>query len=246
MDRSHASGLDHAHRAVGEITFSSPPHPVGSPRWSFPPPSQWPGDDLIAIGGDLEPASLINAYRAGIFPMMLDLPETMVEVPRSVLAWWSPDPRGILPLDELRVAKSLRQSARRYQVSVDTCFGEVIRRCADPARERAWITDEFVDAYTRLHRLGWAHSVEVFDRQGQLVGGLYGIRINGFFAGESMFHLQRDASKVALVSLVSMMREHDMKLLDVQWQTDHLRSLGAVEVTRRQYLDLLADALATA
>ena len=214
----------------------SRPEPIGLTRWAFPPPSAWPEGDLIAVGGDLEPATLITAYRAGIFPMV-------VEAPESVLAWWSPDPHGILPLDQLRVTRSLRQSAKRYDVRVDTCFGDVIRRCADPSRDKAWITEEFVEAYTRLHRLGWAHSVEVFDREGQLAGGLYGVRINGLFAGESMFHAKRDASKVALMGLVRLMRETGMQLLDVQWQTEHLKSLGAVEVGRAEYLALLADAL---
>jgi leucyl/phenylalanyl-tRNA--protein transferase len=214
----------------------SRPEPVGTTRWAFPPSSRWPEDDLLAIGGDLVPATLIAAYRAGIFPMV-------VETPESVLAWWSPDPHGILPLDGLRVTRSLRQSAKRYDVRVDTCFGDVIRRCADPTRDRAWITDEFINAYTTLHQLGWAHSVEVFDQQGQLAGGLYGVRIHGLFAGESMFHVQRDASKVALMGLVQLMRETDMTLLDVQWQTEHLGSLGAVEVSRGEYLGLLEEAL---
>ena len=214
----------------------SRPEPVGTTRWAFPPPSAWPEGDLIAIGGDLEPATLITAYSAGIFPML-------VETPESVLAWWSPDPHGILPLDNLHVTRSLRQSAKRYEVRVDTCFGDVIRRCADPSRDKAWITEEFVNAYTKLHQLRWAHSVEVFDREGQLAGGLYGVRINGLFAGESMFHAQRDASKVALMALVRLMRETGMTLLDVQWHTEHLGALGATEVGRRQYLALLADAL---
>lgn len=214
----------------------SRPEPPGTTRWAFPSSSAWPDGDLIAIGGDLEPATLIAAYRAGIFPMV-------VGTPGSVLAWWSPDPRGILPLDNLRVTRSLRKSAKRYDVRVDTCFGHVIRRCADPSRDKAWITEGFVDAYTKLHQLGWAHSVEVFNREGQLAGGLYGVRINGLFAGESMFHAQRDASKVALLALVQLMRETGMSLLDVQWHTGHLGSLGAIEVGRAQYLSLLADAL---
>jgi leucyl/phenylalanyl-tRNA--protein transferase len=217
----------------------SRPEPVGTTRWAFPPPSAWPDGDLIAIGGDLEPATLITAYRAGIFPMV-------VEAPESVLAWWSPDPHGILPLDNFRVTRSLRQSAKRYEVRVDTCFGDVIRGCADPSRDKAWISDDFVRAYTKLHQLGWAHSVEVFDQRGQLAGGLYGVRINGLFAGESMFHAQRDASKVALMALIGLMRESRMTLLDVQWHTDHLGSLGAVEIGRRQYLGLLADAVGRA
>src|SRR5438477_2820286 len=205
----------------------SPPEPVGTTRWAFPPPSAWPDGDLIAVGGDLEPATLITAYRAGIFPMV-------VETPESVLAWWSPDPHGILPLENFRVSRSLRQSAKRYEVRVDTCFGDVIRRCADPSREKAWINEDFVDAYTKLHQLGWAHSVEAFDREGQLVGGLYGVRINGLFAGESMFHAKRDASKVALMALVQLMRETGLTLLDVQWNTEHLGSLGATEVGRQE------------
>ena len=164
-------------------------------------------------GGDLEPTTLIHAYRQGIFPMEARaLP--------GVLAWWSPNLRGILPLDRLRVTRSMKQSARRFEIR----------------------TQPFIDAYTRLHELGWAHSVEVFDRDG-LAGGLYGVRINGLFAGESMFHTRRDASKVALMALVQLMRDAGMTLLDVQWRTDHLESLGAVEVSRDQYLTLLADAL---
>ncbi|HVH27395.1 MAG TPA: leucyl/phenylalanyl-tRNA--protein transferase [Vicinamibacterales bacterium] len=216
----------------------SPPQPVGSTRWAFPPSPVWPEEDLVAVGGDLEPATLIAAYRQGIFPMVLDVPD-------PIIGWWSPNPRGVIPLDGLRVSHSLRQSAKRFEVRVDTCFGDVIRACANPARESAWITGEFIEAYATLHALGWAHSVEVFDRQGRLAGGLYGVRVNGLFAGESMFHVQRDASKVALMSLVSLMRETGMTLLDAQWQTDHLASLGAVEVGRRQYLALLDKALRT-
>ena len=214
----------------------SRPEPVGTTRWAFPPSAAWADGDLIAVGGDLEPATLITAYSAGIFPMV-------VEAPESVLAWWSPDPHGILPLDNLRVTQSLRRSAKRYDVRVDTCFGDVIRRCADPSRDKAWITEDFVNAYTTLHQLGWAHSIEVFDRKGQLAGGLYGVRINGLFAGESMFHAQRDASKVALMALVQLMRETGMTLLDVQWHTEHLGSLGATEVGRQEYLALLDNAL---
>ncbi len=196
----------------------------------------WPDEDLIIAGGDLEPATLLSAYRQGIFPMEARaLP--------GVLAWWSPNPRGILPLDRLRITRSMRQSARRYEVRTDTRFIDVMRACADPSREDGWITAPFIDAYTRLHELGWAHSVEVFDDEG-LAGGLYGVRLNGLFAGESMFHARRDASKVALMALVQLMRDAGMTLLDVQWCTDHLESLGAVEVSRGQYLSLLAGALA--
>jgi leucyl/phenylalanyl-tRNA--protein transferase len=215
------------------------PQPVGPSRWSFPPPAQWPDDDVIAMGGDLEPATLIAAYRSGIFPMSLEsLP--------GVIVWWSPDPRGILPLDKLRVTRSMRQSAKRFDVRIDTRFVDVISACSDPSRESGWITEEFIAAYTTLHELGWAHSVEVFDRDGRLAGGLYGVRVNGVFAGESMFYLQRDASKVALMALVELMRQTGMTLLDVQWQTKHLESLGAIEIARERYLALLAEALESA
>ena len=212
------------------------PDPVPPTRWAFPAPADWPDDDVIAMGGDLEPSTLVAAYRLGVFPMSL-------EALKDVIVWWSPNPRGVLPLDTLRVTRTMRQSARRFEIRVDTCFADVIRACSDPARESGWITEEFIDAYTTLHRLGWAHSVEAFDRDGHLAGGLYGVRVDGLFAGESMFYAQRDASKVALMALVDLMRESGMTLLDVQWQTKHLESLGAVEISRHEYLARLDRAL---
>ena len=217
--------------------WSSQPQPVGTNRWAFPPSSDWPDDDLLFAGGDLEPATLVAAYRRGIFPMVIQLPEI------PIVGWWSPDRRGILPLDGFRVTRSMRQSAKRFEIRIDTCFDRVIRACADPSREKAWITAEFIDAFERLHELAWAHSVEVFDRAGQLAGGLYGVRIAGLFAGESMFHWQRDASKVALMALVDLMRASGMTLLDAQWRTPHLESLGAIEISRAEYLRRLAEAV---
>jgi leucyl/phenylalanyl-tRNA--protein transferase len=214
------------------------PRPVGDSHWSIPPSDSWPDDDLVAVGADLEPATLLGAYRRGLFPMGLS--------GTSLVGWWSPEPRGILPLDGLRVTRSMRQSARRYEVRVDTCFADVMRGCADPARKGGWINGEFIRAYTALHDLGWAHSVEVFAKDGMLAGGLYGVRVNGLFAGESMFHRGRDASKVALMALVDLMRASGMTLLDVQWCTDHLASLGAIEVSRAAYLDRLRASLGTA
>jgi leucyl/phenylalanyl-tRNA--protein transferase len=161
---------------------------------------------------------------------------------RSVLAWWSPDPRAILPLDGLRVSRSLRRSRRDYDVRIDTAFDEVIDACADPSRPGGWIDDEIRDAYSRLHRLGWAHSVEAW-RDGELAGGLYGVAIGGLFAGESMFHRATDASKVALIGLVDHLRSIGAVLLDVQWLTPHLESLGAVEIPRDEYLRRLARAV---
>jgi leucyl/phenylalanyl-tRNA--protein transferase len=188
------------------------------------------------LGADLEPSTVIDAYGRGLFPMG-------VSELGDRLGWWSPDPRGILPLDGLRVTRSMRQSAKRYEIRVDTCFTRVMRACADPSRGSSWITEEFIDGYTRLHELGWAHSVEVFNRRGELVGGLYGVRINGYFSGESMFHIERDASKVALMALVDLMRSSGMTLLDVQWWSEHLGSLGAIAILRRAYLVRLDAAL---
>jgi len=214
-----------------------------------PPPSPWrfptdpaeiaaaAGDgELVAAGADLEPGTLLDAYRAGMFPMPLS---------RGRIGWWSPDPRGVIPLDGLRVSRSLRRSASRYEVRVDTTFDRVVEACADPARSGAWIDPAIRRAYGRLHGLGWAHSVEAWDDAG-LAGGLYGVAIGGLFAGESMFHHRRDASKVALVGLVERLRAGGGLLLDVQWATEHLRSLGAVEVPRVDYHRLLATAVAAA
>jgi leucyl/phenylalanyl-tRNA--protein transferase len=219
------------------VTWTTEPQRVGDSRWRFPAAEEWPEQDLVAGGADLEPATLLDAYRRGLFPM------AVTEL-AGVLGWWSPDPRGVLPLGALRITRSLRQSMKRYDVRVDTCFLDVIRGCADPSRDDGWITGQFVDAYMRLHELGWAHSVEVFDRSGTLAGGLYGVRIHRFFAGESMFHRQRDASKVALVALVSLMENSGMSLLDTQWRTDHLASLGAIAIPRAEYLAQLIEAVA--
>jgi len=217
--------------------WTTRPQSVGGTQWRFPPADAFLEGDLVAVGGDLEPTTIINAYRRSMFPMK-------VTALRDILAWWSPDPRGILPLDRLRVTRSMRQSAKRYKVRVDTCFEDVIRACGDPSRDDGWIDEEFIAAYTRLYELGWAHSVEVFDRDGQLTGGLYGVRIDGLFAGESMFHRGRDASKVALMALVDLMRTSGMSLLDVQWCNAHLASLGAIAIPRPEYLARLLDAVA--
>ena len=224
----------------GRVTlWHATPTPVGDTPWGFPPVSECPDDDLVAAGADLAPSTLISAYRQGLFPMPLQLPPQSL----GVLGWWSPDPRGILPLDGLRVTRSMRQSAKRFDVRVDTAFTEVMRGCASTEREGAWIDEAFIDAYTMLHTLGWAHSVEAFNRDGQLAGGLYGVRVGRLFAGESMFHRQRDASKAAVMALVDLMRADGVTLLDVQWQTDHLASLGVVEIPRKTYLRRLRAAV---
>lgn len=211
--------------------------PVEPPpcRWLLPDPREAePGANVVGVGADLEPATLLAAYRSGLFPMHLDDGE---------IGWWSPDPRGVLPLDSFRETRSMRQASRRFRVTFDEAFDEVIECCGDRPEGERWINDDIRHAFARLHDLGWAHSVEVW-RGELLVGGLYGVEIGGLFAGESMFHRERDASKVALMALVARLREcGGRRLLDVQWATEHLASLGAVEIPRAEYLDALADAL---
>lgn len=214
--------------------MTSPIEPPPSP-WRFPAVDAADEHGLVCVGGDLHPGALLEAYRHGLFPMPLG--------PRR-LGWWSPDPRGVVPLDGLRVTRSMRRSGRRYEVRLDSAFTEVVEACGDPRRPHGWITNRFVEAYTNLHRLGWTHSVEAYSPDGRLAGGLYGVAVGGFFAGESMFSREVDASKVALVALVDLLRAGGFRLLDVQWLTPHLASLGAVGVPRAQYLQLLADALA--
>ncbi|MFN8096743.1 MAG: leucyl/phenylalanyl-tRNA--protein transferase [Dermatophilaceae bacterium] len=192
--------------------------------------------DLIAVGADLEPGTILAAYRSGIFPMGLD------EAPG--MGWWSPVRRGILPPGALRVSRSLRKSARRYRITVDRDFRAVLDGCARSGRGGDWISAEIAAAYVRLHTLGWVHSVEVWDAAGELVGGLYGVSIGALFAGESMFHRATDASKVALVGLLDVLGPSGDHLLDVQWQTRHLASLGVVEISRSDYLARLPAALA--
>jgi leucyl/phenylalanyl-tRNA--protein transferase len=211
-----------------------------------PPPSRFdfgsaelePGEDLVAVGADLQPGTLLAAYRHGLFPMGIG------DRGAPPVGWWSPDPRGVLPLDGLRVSSSLRRSCRSFEVRVDTAFADVVQACAEPSRSGAWITDDVVRSYGRLHELGWAHSIECWV-DGELAGGLYGVAIGGLFAGESMFHRHRDASKVALVALVDLLRADGNagRLVDVQWRTDHLATLGVVDVPRPDYLRALAAAL---
>jgi leucyl/phenylalanyl-tRNA---protein transferase len=213
-----------------------PIEPAPSP-WVFPN-QELSAQDLVAFGADLEPGTLLTAYRTGVFPMPLTEDAT--------IGWFSPVDRAVLPLDGLRVSRSMRQSARRYDVSVDTRFAEVVSGCADPSRDGRWIDPPMIEAYVRLHELGWAHSVEVWAPDGALAGGLYGVAIGGLFCGESMFHRCRDASKVALMHLVYLLRRdrNPDRLLDVQWATPHLASLGVVEVGRSAYLRMLGRALA--
>lgn len=221
--------------------------PVEPPvsRWRFDDadgPRADPDDDLVALGADLEPGTILAAYRHGLFPMPLGASSPLA---RDPMGWWSPVRRGVLSLDDLVVSRSLRRSARDFEVRVDTAFTEVVEACADPRRPHGWIDRRIRRAYGRLHELGWAHSVETW-RDGELVGGLYGLGIGGLFAGESMFHRASDASKVALVGLVELLSDDRAadRLVDVQWVTPHLASLGVREIGRPDYLALLPQLLA--
>ncbi|MBM3676979.1 MAG: leucyl/phenylalanyl-tRNA--protein transferase [Actinobacteria bacterium] len=211
-----------------------PTEPAATPWKLEPAPDDHP-HDLWALGADLAPGTLLAGYRLGLFPMPV----------QDELGWWSPRDRGIVELDAFRPSRSLRRSRNRYEIRFDTAFEEVMRCCADPRRPHGWIDEPFVAAYSGLHRLGWAHSIEAWDEDG-LAGGLYGVGIGGLFAAESKFHRRTDASKVALAALVDRMRstpDAGRRMLDVQWLTPHLASLGAVAISRADYLVRLSDAL---
>lgn len=196
----------------------------------------WP-EGLVAVGGSLAPEVLLSAYRRGIFPWS--------SAPQ--ITWWCPDPRAIFELEGWTAPRSVVKSARRagWTFTHDRDFSGVMRACAaaTPARPETWISESFIASYTELHRLGYAHSVEVWEG-GDLVGGLYGVSIGGFFGGESMFHRRTDASKAALAHLVAHLRQRGFSLLDAQVPNPHLMRLGAVTISRRQYLARLRRALA--
>lgn len=209
----------------------------------FGPPESWPAQDLIALSDDFDADLVAEAYRAGVFPMPLSGTGF-----RARMGWWSPMRRGVLPLDSLRITRSLRQSIKRYRTTVDAAFADVLLGCADPRRDFGWIDEDIVAVYTELHERGIVHSVEAWTRDGLLAGGLYGLSLGGLFAGESMFHnpaIGRDASKVALVALAEFLAADGVtdRIIDVQWQTAHLASLGAIEIDREEYLMLLDEAL---
>jgi len=201
-------------------------------RWAFPPAEDAPTRAPLGIGADLEPGTLLTAYRAGIFPWPDDA---------GRLLWWSPDPRAVMPLDGFHESRSLARARRRFVLTRNRAFADVMRGCGS-THGPTWITPGMLNAYVRLHELGWAHSIEVW-RGGELVGGVYGVAVGGLFAAESMFHRARDASKVALGALVAHLRDRAFGLLDVQLLTPHLASLGAIEVAREAYLAGLAAVL---
>ena len=192
-------------------------------------------DGLVGVGGDLNPVTLIRAYSEGVFPWFND---------DDPILWWSPDPRGVIPLESLHVSRSLARTIRsgKFMVTYDQAFVDVMRGCASRPNEGTWITESMISSYCELHAIGHAHSVETwFD--GQLVGGIYGITIGGLFAGESMFHRVTDASKVAVVKLVERLKEAGYILFDVQIENAHTASLGATSIPRAKYLTRLRDAV---
>jgi leucyl/phenylalanyl-tRNA--protein transferase len=198
------------------------------------PPDDHP-DDLWGVGADLAPGTLLAAYRLGLFPMPV----------RDTIGWFSPARRGVVPLEPFTPSRTLRRARRAFEIRFDTAFAQVVEGCARPGDPASWIDGRIARAYGTLHELGWAHSVEAWD-DGGLAGGLYGVAIGGLFAAESMFHRRTDASKAAFVGLVELLRgagDADRRLLDVQWLTPHLDSLGAVEVTRAEYRRRLSNAL---
>lgn len=210
----------------------------------FGPPESWPSQDLIAFSDEFDLPMTLAAYCSGAFPMPLH--EASFE---ARMGWWSPMRRGVIELGDLRVTRSLVKSARRYTTTIDVAFDEVLARCADSNRPFGWIDDDIREVFTQGNREGVVHSVETWDAQGRLVGGLYGVSLWGLFAGESMFHdaaFGKDASKIALVRLINELRSRPdgTALLDVQWLTPHLASLGASEISRDDYLERLQLALA--
>lgn len=207
-------------------------------RSRFPDPRGAPGDAPLAAGGDLRPETLLDAYRHGIFPW----PSGHWADP---IWWWSPDPRAVFPDARVHVSRTLRRTLRqgRFETTVDQAFADVVAACADRPGEGTWITLEMTHAYGELHDLGVAHSVEVWDAAGDLVGGVYGVAVGAAFSGESMFHRATDASKVALAALSEHLRTRGVWLFDAQMPTPHLESLGAVALSRDAYLDALGRAV---
>ncbi len=211
-----------------------PPRPVPASAWALPDPSRADRDGVVGVGADREPATLVDAYRRGMFPWPHD------DVP---LPWFSPDPRGVLWPDDLHVPRSLRRTLRGsgWETTVDHAFAAVVEGCTEDRPEGTWITPPMAAAYQRLHDLGWARSLEVWDGD-ELVGGLYGVQVGAVLTGESMFHRRSDASKVAMVDLLARLEAAGGLLLDVQLPTDHLRFMGAVDLPRDRFLELLRRA----
>lgn len=208
---------------------------LGSELW-FPPPEHFGEDGLVAIGGDLTPARLLLAYERGIFPW---------SAPEDPLLWWSPDPRAVVPTDEVKVSKSMRNvlNQGRFNITFDEDFRGVMEGCGDRPEEGTWITEDFIEAYCALHDLGFAHSVEAWNAQGELVGGLYGVSLGAIFFGESMFARESNASKTAFITLARQLTRWGIPWIDCQIMNPHLASLGARMMPRADFLEVLESAL---
>jgi leucyl/phenylalanyl-tRNA--protein transferase len=203
--------------------------------WEFPPVAVAGASDVVAAGADLEPGTVLAAYKRGLFPM----PDS-----HGPLLWWSPVDRGVIEIEGFTPSRSLRRARQRFEIRVNTAFDQVIRACADPSRPGSWIDDDIIASYTRLHEMGWVHSVEAWDGD-ELAGGLYGVAIGGLFAGESMFHHKTDGSKAAVAGLVELLSDKYAahRLLDIQWVTSHLATIGAVAIPRDAYVERLQRAI---
>ena len=205
---------------------------------NFPPAQFARSDGLLCIGGDLSSKRLLLAYENGIFPWFSE---------NEPLLWWSPDPRLVLFPENIHISRSLKKKIKRapFDIKIDNAFEETIRSCALVRNRRdkgTWIIPEIVAAYTKLHRLGYAHSIEAW-RDNKLVGGLYGVCIGGSFFGESMFFFESDASKIALVALANFLKNNNFDLIDCQVTTHHLFAMGAVEISRNSFLDIIRQSV---
>ncbi len=195
----------------------------------------------MTFGADLEPGTLLHAYRHGYFPMHIEPHEGSS---RREIGWWSPQPRGVIKPHDIHVSRSLSRSLSQFTIKVDTAFEAVLEGCANPQRPHGWIGPEIKAAYTELHELGWVHSIEAWDTHG-IAGGVYGVGIGAFFAGESMFHARTNGSKAALVGLARLLQPYPDALIDVQWTTPHLVTMGAIDIDRTDYLNQAKSAMFT-
>jgi leucyl/phenylalanyl-tRNA--protein transferase len=203
--------------------------------WEFPPVGVAGASDVVAGGADLAPGTVLAAYRRGLFPM----PDH-----RGSVLWWSPVDRGVIEVAGYGPTRTMRRARAKFEIRVNTAFDQVIRACADPRRPGSWIDNGIIASYTELHRMGWVHSVEAWDGD-ELAGGLYGVAIGGLFAGESMFHHKTDGSKAAVAGLIELLDDEyaEGRVLDIQWVTDHLATLGAISIPRETYIQRVSRAV---
>lgn len=222
-----------------EVRTRGPARPLAPSRYTFPDPSGYPAEGLVAAGGDFAAGTIVEAYRAGIFPW---------PHPSAELLWFSPDPRAIIEPGGLHVSRRLARTLAqgRFRATVDAAFERVIRACAERDEdEGTWITERLIRGYLELHELGWAHSIETWTEDGELAGGLYGVAAGAMFGAESMFHRVTGASKAAMVAMMQHANALGLHFIDIQVLTPHTASMGGVEVSRAAYLARLRGALAT-